>query len=85
LNETQLAETLIRNHVIAARAVTALQLHRLDDGVRARVNQAIADRTGFLELRTRIETGETEVVLVPADETEPLWLTRTHPLGDPEP
>ena len=33
--------------------------------------------TGHVELRTRLETTETELVLVPTDGTEPLWLTRT--------
>jgi hypothetical protein len=28
------------------------------------------------KLRTRIETGQTELVLVPRDGSEPLWLTR---------
>jgi hypothetical protein len=41
------------------------------------VNQAIANSTGYAELRTRIDTGETELVLVPTDGTEPLWLTQT--------
>jgi hypothetical protein len=80
-----LAEALIRDNVLAARAVAALQLHQLHEGIRKRVHQAIADSTGHLELRTRIETAETELVLVPTDGTEPLWLTRTHPLGDLDP
>ena len=82
MNEHDLAETLIRDHVLAARALSALQMRQLDDGVRDRVNQAIANRTGFIELRTRIETSETEPVLVTADGTDPLWLARTHPLRD---
>jgi hypothetical protein len=85
LNDRELAEVLIRDNVLAARAVATLQLHRLDESVRHRVHRAIANRTGFLELRTRIETAETELVLVPVDGTEPLWLTRTHPLGDLDP
>jgi hypothetical protein len=66
LSERELAEVLIRDNVLAARAVASLQLHRLDESVRHHVHQAIANRTGFLELRTRIETAETELVLVPA-------------------
>jgi hypothetical protein len=77
LSKRQLAEALIRDNVLAARAVAALQLHRLDESTRERVHQAIAARTGILELRTRIETAETELVLVPTDGSEPLWLTRT--------
>jgi hypothetical protein len=80
-----LAEALIRDNVLAARAVASLQLHHLNDETRGRVHQAIANRTGHLELRTHIETAETELVLVPTDGTEPLWLTRTHPLGNLDP
>lgn len=80
MSEQHLVEALIRDNVLATRALVCLKLHRLDESVRGRVHQAIANRTGVLELRTRIETAETELVLVPADGTEPLWLTRTFPL-----
>jgi hypothetical protein len=33
--------------------------------------------TGHVVLRTHVETSQTELVLVPADGTEALWLTRT--------
>ena len=82
MNERELAEALIRDQVLAARAFAALQLQRLEAGVRNRVTEAISARTGYLELRTRIETAETELVLVPTDGSEPLWLTRTFPLAD---
>jgi hypothetical protein len=52
-------------------------LVELPDDVRSRVLQAIHDRTGYVELRTRIETGEVELVLVPTDGSEPLWIART--------
>jgi len=42
-----------------------------------RVHQAIHDGTGYVELRTRIETGQAELVLVPTDGSEPLWIART--------
>ena len=84
-NDVKLAEALIRDNVLAARAVVSLQLHRLGESIHNRVHRAIANRMGHLELRTRIETAETELVLVPTDGTEPLWLARTHPLGDPNP
>ena len=79
MSERDLAETFLRNHVLAARALTALLLNQLPEEIRSRVNLAIANGTGFAELRTRIETGETELVLVPTDGTEPLWLTTTAP------
>ena len=56
--------------------MAALLLNQLPEEIRSRVNLAIANGTGFAELGTRISTGETELVLVPADGTKPLWLTR---------
>jgi len=44
--------------------------------VRSRVHQAVHDGTGHVELRTRIESGQTVLVLVPKDGSETLWLTR---------
>jgi hypothetical protein len=81
MSERDLAETFLRNHALAARALVALQLNQLPDGIRSRVNQAIANSTGCTELRTRIDTGQAELVLVLADGTEPLWLTRAAPLS----
>jgi hypothetical protein len=52
-------------------------LVELPDEVRSRVDQAIHDGTGYVELRTRIETGQFELVLVPMDRSEPLSLART--------
>lgn len=77
MNERALAEQFLRDHVLAARALVALQLNQLPDAVRSLVHEAVQRGTGFTELRTRIETGETELVLIPIDGTEPLWLTRT--------
>lgn len=76
MGDRELAETFLHNHVLAARALVALLLNQLPEEIRSRVNLAIANGTGFAELRTRISTGETELVLVPTDGTEPLWLTR---------
>jgi hypothetical protein len=59
------------------RALTALQTHQLPDEVQTRVNDAIRNGTAHIELRTRLDTSQTELVLVPTDGTEPLWLTRT--------
>lgn len=79
MDERALADTLLRDHVLAARALAALQFSHLPDIVRSRVQDAIQCGSGFTELRTRIETGQTELVLVPRDGSEPLWLTRTEP------
>jgi hypothetical protein len=49
----------------------------LPDEVRSRVFDAVRNQTGHVELRTRIDTGQTELVLVPIDGMEPLWLART--------
>ena len=77
MKDRDLAEQFLRDHVLAARALAALLLNQLPEEIRSRVNLAIANGTGFAELRTRISTGETELVLVPTDGTEPMWLTRT--------
>lgn len=77
MDDRTLAEQFLRDHVLAARALAALLLNQLPGEIRSLVNVAIANGTGFAELCTRISTGETELVLVPADGTEPLWLTRT--------
>ena len=81
MKERDLAEQFLRDHVLAARALVALQLNQLPNGIRSRVNQAIANGTGYTQLRRRIDSGETELVLVPTDGTEPLWLTRTGSSG----
>ena len=69
-------DSLESDHLLASRALVALQLNQLPDAVRSRVHEAIHCGSGFAELRTRIETGHTELVLVPRDGSEPLWLTR---------
>jgi hypothetical protein len=52
-------------------------LKNLPDGVRTRTLDAVRNGTGKVELRTRVESNETVVVLVPADRSEPLCLART--------
>jgi hypothetical protein len=71
-----LAEQLHRDQVLATRALATLMLNELPEGVRSRVHQAIHDGTGYVELRTRIETGEVKLWLMPTDGSEPLWLAR---------
>ena len=55
----------------------ALILNELPEQVRSRVHQAVHHGTGYVELRTRIETGQVELVLVPKDGSEPFWIART--------
>jgi hypothetical protein len=76
MKERDLAEQFLRDHVLASCALVALQLNQLPDGIRSRVNLAIANGTGHVELRPQIETGQADLVLVPTDGTEPLWLAR---------
>jgi hypothetical protein len=77
MKERDLAEQFLRDHVLASRALAALLLNQLPEEIRSRVNLAIANGTGYTELPARIDSGHTELVLVPVDGTEPLWLTRT--------
>jgi hypothetical protein len=60
-----LGEQLQRDQVLASRALVALMLNELPEQVRSRVHQAVHDSTEYIELRTRVETGQTELVLVP--------------------
>ena len=66
---------LLEDHFTAAGALTALQMRHLPEEVRARVMDAVRNGTAHVELRTRLETSQTELVLVPMDGTEPLSLT----------
>lgn len=67
------------DHFTARAAPIALMHKNLGDEVRTRVMDAVRNGTGKVELRTRVESNETELVLVPADGSEPLWLARTKP------
>jgi len=60
--------------LLAASALTALQLHQLSADAQPRLNEAILSGTGHVELRTRIDGGLVELVLIPADGSEPLWV-----------
>jgi hypothetical protein len=53
-------------------------LHELPEQVHSRVHQAVHHGTGHVELRTRIETGQVELVLVPMGGSESLWLARSN-------
>jgi hypothetical protein len=76
MDDRVLADMLLRDHFTATAALIALILHDLPEFVRSRVFDAVRNGTGKVELRTRVEASETELVLVPVDGTEPLWVTR---------
>src|SRR4029450_2162872 len=61
-----------RDHLLAAAAQTALQLRQLSPDAQTNLNDAILSGTRPVELRTRLDGGIVEPVLVP----EPLRLTR---------
>ena len=56
-----LAEQLHRDQMLAARAIASLMLYELPDEVRSRGHQAIHDGAGYVELRTRVVTGQAEL------------------------
>jgi hypothetical protein len=45
-------------------------LKNLPDEVRTRTLDAVRNRTGNIELRTRVESNKVELVLVPVDRSE---------------
>jgi hypothetical protein len=77
MDDGELARQLLQDHFTATAALIALMLKNLPDGVKTRAFDAVRNGTGKVELRTRLETSETELVLVPVDGSEPLWLART--------
>ena len=77
MDDHELAAKLLQDHFTATAALIALMLKNLPDDVRTRTIEAVGNSTGKVELRTRVESNETELVLVPTDGSEPLWLART--------
>jgi hypothetical protein len=67
MDDGVLAEMLLRNHFTATAALIALMLKNQLDDVRTRTLDAVRNGTGKVELRTRVESNET-------DGSEPLWL-----------
>jgi hypothetical protein len=76
MDDHQLAAKLLQDHFTATAALIALMLKNLPDDVRTRTLDAVRNGTGKVELRTRVESDETELVLVPTAGSEPLWLAR---------
>lgn len=77
MTDSGLARKFLHDHFTASAALIALMLKNLPDEVRTRIMDAVRNGTGKVELRTRVESSETELVLVPVDGSEPLWLTPT--------
>ena len=73
----ELAAKLLEAKFTATAALIAIMLKNLPDEVRTRTFDAVRNGMGKVELRTRVESNETELVLVPTDGSEALWLTRT--------
>jgi hypothetical protein len=76
MDDRPLAEKLLRDRFTATAALIALMLSDPPEFVRTRTLDAVRNGTGTVELRTRVQASETELVLVPVDGTEPLWVTR---------
>ena len=78
MKSSSLENKFLGQHFTATAALTALMLKELPDEVRARTLDAVRNGTGAIELRTRVESGEVELVLVPTDGSEALPLVRVH-------
>jgi hypothetical protein len=77
LKERDVAELFLRDQMLSARALVALQMQELPPEIRFRASQAIAEGTGYAQLRTRIDNGETELHLIPTDGSAPMLLATT--------
>ena len=75
--EGEMLRRVERDHVRTSAAFIDLLLRKLPDDVRTRTLDAVRNGTGKVELRTPMDTPQTELVLVPTDGTEALWLART--------
>jgi hypothetical protein len=74
--EGELAE-LALDDVTAAGRLTAFQMGQLPEDVRTRISEALRQGTGHVELRTRLDTSEAELVFVPSDGSKPETVSRT--------
>jgi len=77
MDDHDLSAKLLQNHFRPTTVLIALMLKDLPEFVRTRALDAVRNGTGKVELRTRVESNETELVLVPTDGSERLWLART--------
>jgi len=76
MDDHELATKLLQDHFTATATLIALMLKNLPDDVRRRTLDAVRNGTGKVELRTCVQSKETELVLVPTDGSEPLWLAK---------
>jgi hypothetical protein len=67
IGDRRLAAEILNEHFTATAALIGLMLKNLPDDVRTRAFDAVRNGTGKVELRTRVESNETELVLVRAD------------------
>jgi hypothetical protein len=74
--EGELAE-LALDDVTAAGRLTAFQMGQLPEDVRTRISEALRHGTGHVEVRTRLDTSEAELVFVPSDGSKPETVSRT--------
>jgi hypothetical protein len=73
MSDDLIAAKLLQGQFTATAALIALMLKNLPDDVRTRTLDAMRNGTGKVELRRRVESNETKLVLVPADGSEALW------------
>lgn len=59
--DRDLAHALLQNHLTASAAPIALMVKNLPDEVRTPTLDAVHNGTGKVELRTRVESNETEL------------------------
>jgi hypothetical protein len=76
VDDQDLAERLLKDHHVTAAALIALMFKHLPDEVRTRTLDAVRNGTGKVELRTRVASNETDLLLVPTDGSEALRLVR---------
>jgi hypothetical protein len=67
MDDHDLAARLLRDHFTATAALLALMLENPPDDVRTRTLDGVRNGIGKVEQRTRVESNETELVLVPTD------------------
>ena len=69
MDDRELAEKLLKDHFTASAALIPLMLKNLPTTFDRAPSMPCATAPGKIELRTQVESNETELVLVPADGT----------------
>jgi hypothetical protein len=65
MNDHDPAAKLLEDHFTATAALIALMLKKLPDEVRTRTLDTLRNGTGKVQLRTRVESNGTELLLLP--------------------